>query len=68
MKRIAVVLAVLGLAGCSKGDDKSATPATAASPAPDTTHGMMGDTSKHMMMNMDSSKGHMMMQDTTKKK
>ena len=68
MKRIAVVLAVLGLAGCSKGEDKSATPATAAAPAPDTTHGMMGDTSKHMM-NMDSSKGHMMMMpDTTKKK
>ncbi len=66
MKRIALVLAVLGLAGCSKGNDTPATPPAATSTAPaDTTHGMMmGDTSKHMMMG-DSS--HMNMSDTTKK-
>ena len=46
MKRIAFVMAVVALAGCSKGEQKPA-----ASTA-DTSHQMMmmGDTSKHMMM------------------
>ena len=67
MKRLAVVMAILGLAGCSKGEEKPASPAMQATPAPaDTTHGMMmmgdsakmkmGDTSKHMMMMPDTSK------------
>ncbi|HXQ29549.1 MAG TPA: hypothetical protein VN848_09785 [Gemmatimonadales bacterium] len=53
MKRIAVVLAVLGLAGCSKGEDKPAAAAAGQVATPtDTTHGMMmgSDTSKKMMM------------------
>jgi len=46
MKRIALVMTVGAVAGCSKGEQKPATP-----PA-DTSHQMMmmGDTSKKMMM------------------
>ena len=46
MKRIALVMTVVAVAGCSKGEQKPATP-----PA-DTSHQMMmmGDTSKKMMM------------------
>ncbi|OLC67722.1 MAG: hypothetical protein AUH78_27695 [Gemmatimonadetes bacterium 13_1_40CM_4_69_8] len=60
MKRIAFAMAVLALAGCSKGEQKPA-----ASTA-DTSHQMMmmGDSSKKMMMG-DTSKH--MMADTSKK-
>jgi type IV pilus biogenesis protein CpaD/CtpE len=54
MKRIALVMALAALAGCSKGDQKPAASATADTTHPmmmtDTSHMMMGDTSKHMMM------------------
>jgi hypothetical protein len=62
MKRIALALAVVALAGCSKGgDSSSATPSTATA-APDTSTKVVSDTS-HMMM---SDTSHMMMKDTTK--
>jgi len=59
MKRIAFVMAVVAMGGCSKGEQK---PAAAA----DTSHNMMimSDTSK--MMVVDTSK-HVMMMDTSKK-
>ena len=53
MKRIALVVAVVAMAGCSKGEEKPAASTPAAStPAADTSHQMMmmGDTSKKMMM------------------
>lgn len=53
MKRLALVVALVALAGCKKAEQ----PAAAA----DTTHMMMGDSSKMMS---DSSK---MMADTSKK-
>ena len=48
MKRIALVLGIVAMAGCSKGEEKPAA-APAAAPAADTSHPMMSDTS-HMMM------------------
>jgi len=67
MKRLAVVLAVVAMVGCAKGEEKPA-----AAPADtskmmmmsDTSHMMMSDTSKMMMV--DTSR-HVMMMDTSKK-
>ncbi len=54
MERIALVMAVVAMAGCSKGEEKPA----AATPAADTSHPMMmmSDTSKKMMMGDTSKK------------
>jgi hypothetical protein len=68
MKRIALALAVVALAACSKGGDNAtpstmnAAPDTTTKAVSDTSHMMMSDTS-HMMM---SDTSHMMMKDTTK--
>ena len=56
MKRIAFALAVVAMAGCSKGEEKPA--AAASTPAADTSHPsmMMSDTSHKMMMSDTSKK------------
>ena len=67
MKRMAFVIAVVAVAGCSKGDQK---PAAAVS---DTSSMMMSSDSSHMKMSdsshmMMSDSSHMMMSDTSKMK
>jgi len=47
MKHIALIMAVIAMAGCSKGEEKPAA-APAAAPAADTAHPMMMDTTKKM--------------------
>ena len=57
MKRIALVMALVAMAGCSKGEEKPAASTPAAStPAADTSKMMMSDTSKKMMMSDTSKK------------
>ena len=65
MKRMAFVMAVVAMAGCSKGEQKPAAADTSKMMMmSDTSHMMMSDTSKMMMV--DTSK-HVMMMDTSKK-
>ncbi len=60
MKRLALVMAMVAMAGCQKAEQKPAQ----TQMMPDTSHMMMADTSKMMMG--DTAK-HMMMADTSKK-
>lgn len=61
MKRLALVMALVAMAGCQKAEQKPAQ----TQMMQDTSHMMMADTSKMMMMG-DTAK-HMMMADTSKK-
>jgi hypothetical protein len=64
MKRMAFVMAVVAMAGCSKGEKPAAADTSKMMMMSDTSHMMMSDTSKMMMV--DTSK-HVMMVDTSKK-
>ena len=55
MKRMAFVVAVVAMAGCSKGEKPAAADTSKMMMMSDTSKMMMADTSKHMMM-VDTSK------------